>query len=368
MKMKICEVMQQSQYLTEEQIKNAVNKKCIKKYAYILHDKDVDENENLKPPHWHIMLQFDNAQDSKYICKWFGIEEQYVNKSASGRFNSMLSYLIHANALGKHQYSAAEVKANFDYEKFMEQTNNHQQLEDIIRLIEDGTIREYNYTNFISPEDYIKFKDKIKTALEYRRDKIYDGNRNLEVIYIQGSSGAGKTTYAKYLAKHLGYSFFVSSSDNDLLDGYKGQDCIILDDLRGSSIKLTDLLKLLDNNTDSLTRSRFHNKILTECKLIIITTVIDIDSFYKTIFESSEEPVEQFKRRIRTQIIMDKNYMLVGQYFKEKQTYEFGNTIYENQLSDILKDSAEHQIRTEHELQQFLSIKPLEDESKIVPF
>lgn len=360
--------MQQSQYLTEEQIKNAVNKKCIKKYAYILHDKDVNENGNLKPAHWHIMLQFNNAQDSKYICKWFGIEEQYVCKSKSGRFNSMLYYLTHANAPGKYQYSSSEVTANFDYENFIEKADNQQELEVIFHLINDGVRREYNYTDYISPQTYIRYKDKIKTALEYRRDRIYDGNRNLEVIYIQGGSGTGKTTYAKYLAQQLNYSFFVSSSDNDLLDGYKGQDCIILDDLRGSSIKLTDLLKLLDNNTDSLTKSRFHNKILTECKLIIITTVVDMDNFYKTILESSDEPMEQFKRRIRTQIIMDKNYMRVGQYSKDTQSYEFENTIYENPLNDILKDSTEHQIRTEKELQQFLSIKPLDNEFKIVPF
>lgn len=367
--MKICEIVQQTQFLDETTIKNALNKKCIKQFAYIKHDKDADENGNLKAPHWHIMIQFYDSQDSKYIAKWFEIEEQYVGKSTSGRFNSMLCYLTHANAPGKHQYASSEVTANFDFVKFMEQLNTQQQLEDIIRLIENGTIREFNYTNYISPEMYIKNKDKIKSAFEYRRDKVYNGNRNLEVIFIQGAPGAGKTTYAKHLAKQLNYSFFVSASDNDLLDGYKGQDCIILDDLRGGSIKLTDLLKLLDNNTDSSTRSRFHNKVLTECKLIIITTVVNMDSFYKSVFNSSNEPVSQFKRRISTLIIMDKDFIRVGQYDKTTQSYQFENTVFENPLKEILKESTVRQTRTSDELQKFLSLKPASSNNDIkAPF
>ena len=370
MKVKICEVSQQLDFLSEDKIQEVLsNTPCIIKYAYILHDKDVNEDGTLKAPHWHIMLKFNDTQDSMYICKWFGIEEQYVIKSRTGRFDSMLCYLIHANSQDKYQYSCKEVYSNFNYESVIEKYKNSLRLEHILRSIEDGTIREYNYTNYISPEDYVKYKDKIKTALEYRRDKIYDGNRNLEVIFIQGHSGAGKTTYAKYLAKQLGYSFFVSSSDNDLLDGYKGQDCIILDDLRGSIIKLTDLLKLLDNNTDSATKSRFHNKILTECKLIIITTVISLDNFYKSIFENSNEPIEQFKRRILTQIIMDKNHLRVGQYNKETQDYDFGNIIYDNPLTEILKNTPQKQMRTDTELQKFLSIKPTTTNNNVVvPF
>ncbi|MCI8381453.1 MAG: AAA family ATPase [Lachnospiraceae bacterium] len=47
----------------------------------------------------------------------------------------------------------------------------------------------------------------------------YDGSRQLEVIYICGGSGTGKTTLAKHIAEKYGYSFFISGSDNDLLDG-----------------------------------------------------------------------------------------------------------------------------------------------------
>lgn len=80
MKLKICEICQGTKFLTEDKIKEAVCKRGIKKFAYILHDKDTytedDEKKNsehkagtLKEPHWHICLQFKDSQDTKIILK-----------------------------------------------------------------------------------------------------------------------------------------------------------------------------------------------------------------------------------------------------------------------------------------------------------
>ena len=104
MKLKICEICQETKFLTEDKIKEPICKRSIKKYAYILHDKDIyteeDEKKNpehkagtLKEPHWHICLQFKDSQDTVYVAKWFGIAEQYVNKSSSGHYEDMLLYL-----------------------------------------------------------------------------------------------------------------------------------------------------------------------------------------------------------------------------------------------------------------------------------
>ena len=87
MKLKICEICQGIKFLTEDKIKEAVCKRAIKQHAYILHDKDTytdeDEKKNpkhkagsLKEPHWHICLKFADSQDTKYVSRWFGIEEQ----------------------------------------------------------------------------------------------------------------------------------------------------------------------------------------------------------------------------------------------------------------------------------------------------
>lgn len=307
MKLKKCEVMQEVEYLTEEKIKEALDRKCIKKWAYVLHDKDVySKEEETKNPekkagakkkaHWHVMIQFVDSQDTEYIAKWFGIKEEYVQKSHCSRFDPMLAYLIHANDSTKYQYKPDEVKANFDYVAFILEGTNSRKAE-IIQQIKDGVIREFNYTQYITIYEYDKYKRAIENAFKFRRDAKYTGDRQLDVIYISGTSGSGKTTYAKHLCSQKGFSFFITGSGDDILDGYKGQDCIILDDVRSSSMRFSEFIKMLDNNSDSPVKSRYFNKTLTECKLLIITTIYELDKFYK-MFNEQDEPLLQFKRRL----------------------------------------------------------------------
>lgn len=146
-------------------------------------------------------------------------------------------------------------------------------------------------------------------------------NITKEVIFITGEAGSGKTTFAKNWAKNQNLSCFVSGSSNDPLDNYKGEDVLVLDDLRGSVFTLTDLLKILDNNTNTLVKSRYYNKVLN-CKYIIITSVKEIDEFYSNIFENEEEPISQLKRRCKTYIKMDKKSIEIYSYNKNTCEYE----------------------------------------------
>lgn len=367
MKLKICEICQGTKFLTEDKIKEAVCKRGIKKFAYILHDKDTytedDEKKNsehkagtLKEPHWHICLQFKDSQDTKYVAKWFDIEEQYVNKSSSGYYEDMLLYLIHKNNSEKFQYCIDEVHANFDYAQFIQ--NNgilKTRLQELTDLVMEGTLKEYNYFKYMTNSEYQLYKTALEKAHEYYRDSIYDGNRQLEVIYINGGSGTGKTTLAKHIAEKHGYSYFISGSDNDLLDGYKGQDCLILDDLRGSSLKFSDFIKMIDNNTDSKVKSRFRNKHITECKLIIITCIHNMEGFYNNLFSEQDEPLLQFKRRCKT--FLELNPYTVRSYYFDKATdkYEFVAE-FKNPVLELIIQTIEEK-KDEKEMQEFLGLE-----------
>ncbi len=367
MKLKICEICQGTKFLTEDKIKEAVCKRGIKKFAYILHDKDTytkdDEKKNpehkagtLKEPHWHICLQFKDSQNTKYVAKWFDIEEQYVNKSSSGHYEDMLLYLIHKNSSEKFQYCIDEVHANFDYTQFI-QSNGilKTRIQELTDLIMDGTLKEYNYFKYMTNSEFQLYKTSLEKAHEYYRDSIYDGNRQLEVIYISGGSGTGKTTLAKHIAEKHGYSFFISGSDNDLLDGYKGQDCLILDDLRGSSLKFSDFIKMIDNNSDSKVKSRFHNKHITECKLIIITCIHNMEGFYNNLFSEQDEPLLQFKRRCKT--FLELNPYTVRSYYFDKATdkYEFVAE-FKNPVLELIIQTIEEK-KGEKEMQEFLRLE-----------
>ena len=328
------EVVTNIEFLSENMIVDVLkSKNVITKWAYILHDKDTyteeDEKKDathkagaLKHPHWHIAISFKDSTNMQTVANWFKLPIQCLQKSKSGYFEDMAKYLIHKNASEKYQYLPTEVISNFNYEKFIEKGKIQTRIEEITELIIDGVIREFNYTQYITPFEFQLYKSQIEKAYEFRRDMLYNGNRDLEVIFITGNSGLGKTVLAKTIASQKGYSYFVSGSDNDPLDGYKGQDCLILDDIRGSSMKFSNFIKMIDNNTDSKVQSRFHNKSLTECKLVIITSIHNMEEFYKNIFSEQDEPLVQFRRRCKTLInIENVDYFISSCYDKESDMY-----------------------------------------------
>ena len=350
MKVRMCEIVQQLKYINIDKINEVLNSKdCIRDYAYIVHDKDVDDRGILKESHIHLALRFNNAYDTKHISQWFDVPEQYVGK-VKGKWIDVLKYLTHENAKGKYQYSKDDVVSNFDFVEEIKSKDKprDERRSEIINKIVDGEIREFNYTEYMTIEEFDKYKKSIDNAYKYRQDKFEGVDRLMECYFITGDSGTGKTTYAKQIAREKGYSVFVSSGSNDVLDGYKGQDCIILDDLRPSCMGLSDLLKMLDNHTASTVKSRYKNKSLFECRLIIITTVLPIDTFFGKVFDNEEEPIVQLKRRCNIMLHFYREEYECYVYDEYKRDYSYvgnmPNPLYlQNKLSTAL--SREEQLR-----------------------
>ena len=75
--------------------------------AGILHDKDLDDNGNVKKPHYHFVLKFQNARSRKAVADDLSVAENYFEPSHN--FNSSLLYLVHRNSPDKYQYSIDDV-------------------------------------------------------------------------------------------------------------------------------------------------------------------------------------------------------------------------------------------------------------------
>ncbi len=319
---------------------------CIAQYCYIIHDRDVytetDEKHNpdhkagqLKAAHIHLLLRFSQPQHIPNIAKWFGITENFIQK-IHGKWEDACAYQIHVNAPDKYQYPVEAVTCNFDFPKILEEKVRQQKLDDVVRRIVNGEIREYNRTQEIEHWMLVYQSRFIEQAFKVRQEYLEatQQERNMMCIFITGKSGVGKPTLAKQIAKSQGHSFFVSSGSNDIMDGYRQQDCLILDDIRPSCLGLSDLLKMLDPHTASSVKSRYKNKYLN-CQLVILTSVLDLDTFYKNVFTDQEEPITQLKRRCKLYIKMYKNEILAYRWDERDLRY-VGPVAYKNTLLDKL--------------------------------
>lgn len=321
MNLRSFEIMQEEKRLLPENgLKMILLNKAIEKYAYILHDKDVDEEGNAKRPHWHIICKLKYPQQTAHIAMWFGVPENFVNK-IKGKWSDACKYLIHENAKEKYQYPTESVVSNFDYvdEK---NKNFNSRLGEIISGISSGKIRNFNIGDYVLDTEYVKYKTSIQRAFEYRRKKVLKGGRMMKVFFISGASGVGKTTYAKAIADNLKMSFYVAGSTRDPFDGYEGQDCVILDDLRPDEHHISDLLKMMDNHTDSLVSSRYFDKSITEVKIMVITSIQTIEAFYKNALFSEPELATQLCRRVFGYICMDKETIILNAFSYKKNRYE----------------------------------------------
>ena len=282
MNLRQCEIVTDVDKLNVDLQATFMKYRTIKKWAYIIHDKDDTR------PHYHICLHFGTASvDVTQVAKWFNLGykdeqgnehdgTQFINK-IKGRWTDVLLYLTHGNESqkNKHQYSTAEVTANFDFETEIETA----------KIL--GDFEHYSYAQQLQYVNSLPISEKAKAFSQLR--KLWElqcqvltlnTDRSIQVVFIDGKGGAGKTYYAKKLLTSLGYDFCVSSASNDPFQDYLGQKGIILDDLRDYAFAFEDLLKTLDNNTSSSVKSRFANKVFNG-EMIVITSKVPLVYWYK---------------------------------------------------------------------------------------
>lgn len=331
-----------------------MNKLEPSKCAVILHDKDLDNDGNAKTPHIHAMVTFENARSLNNVAHILGIESQYIEQWKGESLNGY-SYLIHAttNAEHQYQYSNEEVIANFDFNELMEQVRqsirrvtktNSSKDEIIIRAYLDelkkGNITLKEIEEKLTGSQYAKAKNKLDhvsrkrkeiIAEEWRKEMI-ETERSIDVIYIYGQSGTGKTRLAKDYAEKYDSNYFLTGSSRDPFQLYENQATIILDELRPSTFPYNDLLKLLDPfNTRSNAPSRYFDKVLT-ADLLIITTVYNPKEFYQRIIKSDkhfDEKIDsyyQLARRLGLVLFLAKDYMQVSFFDESHQNFVLDNS------------------------------------------
>ncbi len=308
------------------------------RYAYIVHDQELGDDGQPLEAHVHLMMAFENAHSIKSVAKQLGDRPERIQKWDE-RANNGFSYLLHATkgASDKPQYEPSEVKANFDYRSLIEKeipgqiAEAHEKKSGMVKTLLDlmyiGAKTKREVEAELSGSQYGRYKKQIDTiwakrleinAAEWRERMLAEGAQ-VQVVWLYGSAGTGKTSFAKAYAQKRGQEYYISGSSRDIFQNYGGEHTLIIDELRPKTIPYHDLLRILDpfSLTDpTMAPSRYNDKAIA-CDLIIITTPYSPSSFYEhefgEVFGQSErskiDSFDQLWRRISLVIRMEQDFM-----------------------------------------------------------
>ncbi|WP_277291040.1 Rep family protein [Streptococcus orisratti] len=281
-------------------------------WAFIHHDKDDTRD------HYHIFMKFKNPTYLSSIAEIFKDHEQFVQKW-DGRSGNGYSYLIHHTdgSRDEYQYDPSEVIASFDF------TRKIKEIEDKIKKTKNLTSKDIKkYVKKYADDDISlhELRDKIGDynftqpkiqrhvkEIKYLHDadehekwlKNFEGQK-MEVWWIWGEGGVGKTRYARYLTRND--DAVILGTSNDYFQNYNGERVVIINDLRPNDFKFGDLLKLLDPYEHHKEAPRRYRNVSLNLEKVYITTPYSPYAFYKQckIADRKHDSLKQLTRRIKS--------------------------------------------------------------------
>lgn len=341
-------------------------KSPIKRYAYILHDKDVKEDGTPIKPHYHVIVDVGGDKGPfslNALAKLLKLPLHRLELSKQP-FKYRCAYLIHLFDVEKYHYSVDEVTANFDFERMIAKLkreknpiNKRALKDDLIFEISENRVKNLKEAlNYLINEGLGKseayelltsYSLTIERCLRIRNSIENEANEQT-TIYISGKSGVGKSTLAKKIAENHGYNFFTGAVfGNDILSGYNNEDCLILDDFRKEdfSQRWQFLLQLLDPYNRGYLHSRYANKNTANLKLAILTSVEPFEEVLSFLATNKDEDLVQIKRRIPLILEIDEEYITEKRFNFEKNVYEI-TAKRENEILKSFENSKEKQQKT----------------------
>lgn len=156
-------------------------------------------------------------------------------------------------------------------------------------LLSDASTTAARYTQYL--RDLVQARDR-KASKDFR---------HLEVVYLYGRPGVGKTRWAM---QQYGDDVYRVSDYRHPFDSYSGQKTLVLDEFDGS-IPLGLLLNLLDGYQMELP-ARYSNRTARYERVIIISNA-PLSTFYTTTVDPTSTPdrLRALYRRISKYYFMD---------------------------------------------------------------
>jgi hypothetical protein len=318
--------------------------------------------------HLHLVAKFSSRVKSGplgWLASLAGVEPEYIEKGGRGgnpvavcgkhitqSHDNMLAYLIHAKYPEKFQYPPTQV-ASVAGPNFLaihaerceawrvgraHVTRKHAaaNAEDLRSKVLSGEVTKSQLLltdEFF--EIYARNQRMIDDALDaygQRRAmraamKLQRGDFRTLVLYVYGVAGVGKTRFANSFIGHAQSQAFdhgerwelYRAATGNPLDDWRGEEIILLDDLRASAMGANDWLLLLDPYNASPAQARYRNKQSVAPRLIIITATIEPLEFFFYARQKGnvDEALDQFLRRLASVVKVVRKDEILG-YFVNK--------------------------------------------------
>ena len=181
-------------------------------------------------------------------------------------------------------------------------TENEEKSPGMFRLIQN--IRD-GMSNTEIIEDNPKMAFKIRDIDVIRQtllsERYASENRNIEVVYIFGASGAGKTRYifAQHNPRDIYRVTNYRKGKGVSFDGYHGQDVLVFEEFH-SQVPIEEMLNFLDIYPIFLP-ARYNDKVACFTK-VYITSNLPIDAQYKAVKWNHYATWQAFLRRVHKTI------------------------------------------------------------------
>lgn len=192
-------------------------------------------------------------------------------------------------------------------------------LTELYELINEG-MSNYEILEY-KPEFINQLERMERVRQTIQEESFKDIFRHLEVTYLQGDTGSGKT---RSIMDTYGYAnvYRVTNYKNPF-DQYKGQDVIAFEEFH-SSLPINQMLLYLDGYPVTLP-CRYYDKTAMFTKVFILSN-IDLTKQYQEIQEYSPETWNAFLRRINRVKVFTKDgiteYQSVQEYYEQLHGFQ----------------------------------------------
>lgn len=233
--------------------------------------------------HFHVVAKFGAPTPFSQVKNKF----PYGSIQNPRDIKACVQYLVHKNNPEKTQYSWDDVTTNDP--TGLNKYKGTERLEDrILNHITKESVycdgRDLITRGVISQQEYTKKRTFIRDACSLKLDELEKQcqNRHINVVMIYGHAGTGKSSFIKLYCDRQGWSYS-DQPNRDPIQGYRGEDVLVLNDFEDKNMNYKDFQKLTDPYHGTLVGSRNRNKPFLG-HTIIITTNIPIEQWYEDEF------------------------------------------------------------------------------------